>query len=263
MKENDPMVILTFLGCLVSLASFIVAEMAYRSVNKLNTTQLNEISKANKPLLFIAHLNGYPAYINQKMIKDNWKIQDIFKKKQKAYIEYLDDDDKSTRLVEDEGTGQIEKNKRALILNLLTNEDDVKANICTTEIVLQNGGADLQSYQLDKVVIHYSSGQIKTLDGDKQAYQCYIEKGGTFNLWLTEITNNDQGTICDMGKITGEKSQYAPLEDILYMAVGKNFLNYNILEIQTTLTNIRGEKCSYNIIVEVKNGRVTTRTEPI
>lgn len=124
-----------------------------------------------------------------------------------------------------------------------------------------NGGADLQAYQINNVTICYSDKYKISLAGDKQVHQCYIERGKTFNLWLTEITNNDQGTICDINKIIGDKSEFVhPKENILDMKLGRNFLNYEALTISTTLINIRGEKSSYDIVVDAKNGRVTSRT---
>ena len=214
--------------------SLIIAVIAYWNARKLNLAQLEEIRKANKPLLFITHLNVRSDCVNQIHVDDKWEVQELYRKAESAYIEYLGKSEKTEEIV---------PNNRELVLNLLKNEDDVKINCYTTEIVLQNGGADLQAYQIDKVVICYSDEHKTILKGDKQVHQCYVEKGKTFNLWLTEITNNDQGTICDIDKIIEDKSKFGDTgEDILYMKLGRNFLNYETLTMSITLINIRGDK---------------------
>lgn len=241
--------------------SLIIAAITYWNARKLNLAQLEEIRKANKPLLFITHLNVYPDYVNQINVTDKWKVQELYGRKETTYIEYLGEAQKTKSLIEVEKIEKIVPNNRELVLNLLKNKEDVKINCCTTEIVLQNGGADLQAYQVDDVTICYSDKYKISLAGDRQIHQCYVEKGKTFNIWLTEITNNDQGTICDINKIIGVKSEFVhPKEDILDMELGRNFLNYEVLTISLTLINIRGDKSSYDIVVNVKNGRVTSRT---
>lgn len=120
--------------------SLIIAAIVYWNARKLNLDQLEEIRKANKPLLFITHLNVYPDYINQISVNDKWEVKELYGRKETTYIAYLGEEQKTKSLKEVEKAEKIVSNNRELVLNLLKNEEDVKINCCTTEIILQMEG---------------------------------------------------------------------------------------------------------------------------
>lgn len=235
------------------LATSVMAVLMYRMEKKVNLIDEESFLQQTIPKLYISHLYVKKDRIDTKHLQaGSGEAKASFERKGQAYIESLTAEQS---LVSDKPDTQYN-----LTLNMLENESDIRADRYSTEIVLKNKQALLTGFQINKVIVHMTTGPSIELKGEAKTWNCNVDHKEELRLWISVVTNLEKNTLCRVAKIR-ENPLFEEEIDILTIPVADNFLEYNQLEVYATLVTEEGEEYRYDIIVENKNNQLSSRVE--
>ena len=153
------------------------------------------------------------------------------------------------------------ENSNCLIFNLIKTglNDRFFYEFCSTEVKFINYGALINGVQIEEVEVVQNNGESVAIKGvANNKMECVIPKDAVFTMTCDVVTENIGNSLC----INDEKvyKSFDSRFDFLKRRMPDESLKYKKIVFKIRCWNINNDCFSYNLILEIGNGFLTTKT---